>query len=141
VGAVEHLASRAGIQLTYTTTGQSKERARRKRLVEAMQVAVEWYHERLLNDPDARAARDYLRSRGLAGDVARQFKLGWAPDDWDRLSREAGIAADLLRENGLAFTNRRNKLQDAFRARVIFPIFTENGEPVALGGRILPGSS
>jgi DNA primase len=70
-----------------------------------------------------------------------QFKLGWAPDDWDVLARESGIAADLLRENGLAFTNRRNKLQDAFRARVIFPIFTENGEPVALGGRILPGSS
>ena len=140
VGAVEHLANRAGIQLTYTTTGQSKERARRKRLVEAMEVAVEWYHQRLLTDPDARQARDYLRSRGLTGDVARQFKLGWAPDDWDVLSRESGISSDLLRENGLAFTNRRNKLQDAFRARVIFPIFTENGEPVALGGRILPGS-
>ncbi|MFP5487213.1 MAG: DNA primase [Acidimicrobiia bacterium] len=141
VGAVEYLANRAGIQLTYTSTGQSKERARRKKLVEAMSAAVDWYHERLLNDPGARAARDYLRSRGLAGDVARQFKLGWAPDDWDRLSRESGIAADLLRENGLAFTNRRNKLQDAFRARVLFPIFTENGEPVALGGRILPGSA
>jgi DNA primase len=141
VGAVEYLANRAGIQLTYTTTGQSKERARRKKLVEAMEVAVEWYHHRLLTDPDARQARDYLRSRGLSGDVARQFKLGWAPDDWDVLSRESGISSDLLRENGLAFTNRRNKLQDAFRARVIFPIFTENGEPVALGGRILPGSS
>ena len=47
----------------------------------------------------------------------------------------------MLRENGLAFTNRRNRLQDAFRARVLFPIFTENGEAVALGGRILPGSS
>ena len=141
VGAVEHLAGRAGIQLTYTSTGQSKERARRKKLVEAMEVAVEWYHRRLLDDPDARRARDYLRSRGLTGDVARQFKLGWAPDAWDALSRESGISADLLRENGLAFTNRRDKLQDAFRARVIFPIFTENGEPVALGGRILPGSA
>ena len=86
-GAVEHLAAKAGIQLNYTTTGQSKERARRKQLVEAMDAAVEWYHQRLLNDPDARAARDYLRRRGLAGDVAREFKLGWAPDDWDALSR------------------------------------------------------
>lgn len=141
VGAVEHLASRAGIQLTYTTTGHSRERARRKQLVDAMEAAVEWYHQRLLNDPAARPAREYLRSRGLSGDVARQFRLGWAPDDWDALARGAGIPADLLRENGLAFTNRRNKLQDAFRARIIFPIFTENGEPVALGGRILPGSS
>jgi DNA primase len=140
VGAVEQLANRAGIQLTYTSTGQSKERARRKRLIEAMETAVDWYHERLLTSPDARQARDYLRSRGLAGDIARQFKLGWAPDDWDALARESGIAPDLLRENGLAFTNRRNRMQDSFRARVLFPIFTENGEPVAIGGRILPGS-
>ncbi len=141
VGAVEQLANRAGVQLTYTTSGQSKERARRKRLVEAMTQAVEWYHERLLTAPDARAARDYLRSRGLAGDIARQFKLGWAPDDWDALARGSGIDADLLRENGLAFTNRRNRMQDAFRARVLFPIFSENGEALALGGRILPGST
>jgi DNA primase len=141
LGAVEYLANRAGIQLNYTNTGQSKERARRKRLVEAMNEAVEWYHQRLLNGPDARAARDYLRDRGLAGDIARQFKLGWAPDDWDALSRESGIDATLLRENGLAFRNKRDRNQDAFRARVLFPIFSENGEAVAIGGRILPGSS
>ncbi|HEY5860622.1 MAG TPA: DNA primase [Actinomycetota bacterium] len=140
VGAIEQLASRAGIQLTYTSTGQSKERARRKRLVEAMTAAVDWYHARLLTSPDARDARDYLRSRGLSGDIARQFKLGWAPDDWDALARESGIDPGLLRDNGLAFTNRRNRMQDAFRARVLFPIFGENGEALALGGRILPGS-
>ena len=141
VGAVEYLANRAGIQLTYTNTGQSRERARRKRLVEAMAEAVEWYHTRLLKSPDARAARDYLRSRGLAGDVARQFKLGWAPDEWDALARESGIDGDLLRDNGLAFKNKANRMQDAFRARVLFPIFSENGDAVAIGGRILPGGS
>jgi DNA primase len=141
VGSVEYLANRAGIQLTETSPGQSRQRARRKRLVEAMNQAVEWYHQRLLTAPDARAARDYLRSRGLAGDVARQFKLGWAPDEWDALSRESGIEAALLHDNGLAFRNRRNNLQDAFRGRVLFPIFTENGDAVALGGRILPGST
>ncbi len=141
VGAVEQLAGRAGIQLTYTSTGQSRERARRKRLVEAMEAAVEWYHRRLIEDPAARVARDYLRSRGITGDVARRFRLGWAPDDWDALATGSGIDPSLLRENGLAFTNRRNRLQDAFRARILFPIFTENGEAVALGGRILPGSS
>jgi DNA primase len=141
VGAVEYLANRAGIQLTEASPGRSKERARRKRLIEAMAQAVEWYHERLLNDAEARPARDYLRSRGLAGDVARQFKLGWAPDDWDQLARSSGIAADLLRDNGLAFTNRRNRMQDAFRARVLFPIFNESGDAVAIGGRVLPGST
>ncbi|MFM8945146.1 MAG: CHC2 zinc finger domain-containing protein, partial [Actinomycetota bacterium] len=95
--AVEKLASRSGITLHYTTGGEGKDRQRRKKLVEALDAAVEWYHQRLLTSPDARAARDYLRQRGLSGDVARQFRLGWAPDDWDLLSahlRKEGFAAD-----------------------------------------------
>lgn len=144
VAAVEKLASRANIALTYTSGGEGKERNRRKELVAAMETAVEWYHQRLLSAPDARAARDYLRERGLAGDVARQFRLGYAPDDWDVLSRHMvaeGYSAEVLRDVGLAFTNRANRLQDSFRARVMFPIFTDIGEPVAFGGRILPGST
>jgi DNA primase len=141
VTAVEQLAAKAGIQLRYTTGGESRERQHRKQLIEAMRRAVDWYHERLLTSPDAREARDYLRRRGLAGDVARSFKLGWAPDDWDALSRGLGVGGDVLRETGLAFTNKANRLQDSFRARVMFPIYTESGDPVAFGGRILPGSA
>src|SRR4051794_7654632 len=140
VTAVEQLASKAGIQLRYTNADQGKDRSRRKSLVDAMAKAVDWYHERLLSAPDAREARDYLRRRGLAGDVARQFKLGWAPDDWDALCRDLRLPADVLRDTGLAFTNKGGRLQDSFRGRVMFPIFTENGEPVAFGGRIMPGS-
>ncbi|MCU1361658.1 MAG: dnaG, partial [Ilumatobacteraceae bacterium] len=140
VTAVEQLAAKAGLQLNYTSGGESRERQRRKQLVEAVRSAVDWYHERLLTSPDAREARDYLRRRGLAGDVARNFKLGWAPDDWDVMSQQLGVGGDLLRDTGLAFTNKANRLQDAFRGRVMFPIYTENGDPVAFGGRILPGS-
>ena len=144
VASVEKLASRSGITLHYTSGGEGKDRQRRKQLVAALEAAVEWYHQRLLTAPDARAARDYLRSRGLAGDTARQFRLGWAPDDWDQLSshlRKEGVAADVLNDTGLAFANRTGRLQDAFRARVMFPIFTDTGEAVAFGGRILPGST
>ena len=91
VGAVEWLAARAGITLHYTSGGEGRDRQRRKQLVEAMAVAVEWYHQRLLTGADARPARDYLRSRGIDGDVARQFRLGWAPDDWDALVRGSGL--------------------------------------------------
>ncbi|MFZ2442364.1 MAG: DNA primase [Ilumatobacteraceae bacterium] len=142
VTAVESLASKAGIQLTYTT-GESGDRTRQKRrqLVDAMAKAVEWYHDRLLNGPDARAARDYLRKRGLAGDTARTFKIGWAPDEWDALCRDLGVPAEVLRETGLGFTNKAGRMQDSFRGRVLFPILTENGDPVAFGGRILPGST
>lgn len=141
VGAIEHIAGKAGYQLTYTTGGQSKDRQRSKQLTEIMSQAVEWYHNRLLTAPDARVAREYLRDRGLSGDVAREFKLGWAPDDWDALSRDLGVSIDLLRETGLGFVNKRGKAQDSFRARVMFPIFRDSGEPVAFGGRILPGST
>ena len=141
VNAVEQLAAKAGIQLQYTSGGESKDRQRRKKLIEAMGKAVEWYHQRLLTSDDARAARDYLRKRGLAGDIARQFKLGWAPDDWDALSRGVGLPGDALRDTGLAFTNKSGRLQDSFRGRVMFPILSENGDPVAFGGRILPGSN
>ncbi|HVE20321.1 MAG TPA: DNA primase [Ilumatobacteraceae bacterium] len=141
VTAVEQLSAKVGIQLRYTSGGESKDRQRRKQLIEAMGKAVEWYHQRLLNGDDARAARDYLRSRGLAGDIARQFKLGWAPDDWDAFSRDVGLPAEALRDTGLAFTNKSGRLQDSFRGRVMFPIVSENGDPVAFGGRILPGST
>ena len=142
VTAVESLASKAGIQLTYTT-GEAGDRTRQKRkqLVDAMGKAVDWYHDRLLNSPDARVARDYLRKRGLAGETARNFKIGWAPDEWDALSRGLGVPADVLRDTGLGFTNKAGRMQDSFRGRVLFPILTENGEPVAFGGRILPGST
>ena len=140
VEAIEHIAGKAIYQLTYTSGGQSKDRKRSKQLTEIMAQAVEWYHNRLLTAPDARVARDYLRERGLSGDVAREFKIGWAPDDWDALSRDIGVSIDLLRETGLGFINKRGKAQDSFRARVMFPIFRDSGEPVAFGGRILPGS-
>jgi len=142
VTAVESLASKAGIQLSYTT-GEAGDRTRQKRkqLVDAMGRAVDWYHDRLLNSPDARAARDYLRKRGLAGETARTFKIGWAPDEWDALSRNLGVPAEVLRDTGLGFTNKAGRMQDSFRGRVLFPILTENGDPVAFGGRILPGST
>ncbi len=139
VGAVEWLAARSGITLRYTTAGEGRERQRRKRLVEAMAAAVEWYHDRLLSSADAATARSYLRSRGYDGEMVRQYNLGWAPDEWDALSRALKLPDDVLRDSGLGFLNRRNRQQDAFRGRVLFPIFDVQGDPVAFGGRVLPG--
>ena len=141
IGSVEFLAAKAGIQLNYTSTGQSKDRARCKRLIEGMETAVEWYHQRLLTARDARPARDYLRSRGIDGEIARQFRIGWAPDEWDALASQAGVEEKVLDDVGLAFRNRRNRMQDALRGRVVFPIMNDGGDPVAVGGRILPGSA
>ncbi len=141
VEAIEKLAAKAGIQLRYTSGGEGRERQRRKGLVEAMGKAIGWYHQRLLTAPDAGPARAYLRQRGIDGDLAKRFNLGWAPAGWDELVKGAGVTAADLRDNGLAHLSSRQTLIDAFRARLLFPIFNESGEPVALGGRILPGST
>ncbi|MHB8670263.1 MAG: DNA primase [Acidimicrobiales bacterium] len=139
-GAVERLAGRAGIQLRYDDAATSRDHQRRALLVEAMGRAVEWYHQRLLSAPDAGRARDYLRSRGYDGETVRAYRLGWAPDGWDALARALDLPDDVLRDTGLGFVNRRNRQQDAFRARVMFPILDARGDAVAFGGRVLPGA-
>ncbi len=137
VDAVRLLADRAGVVL-HEDAEVGKDRKHRTGLLDAMERAVAWYHERLLRSPDAGPARDYLRSRGYDGDVVRRFRLGWAPDEWDALSRELRLSARILEESGLGFINRRGRAQDSFRARVLFPICDPSGRPVALGGRVLP---
>jgi DNA primase len=138
--AVERLATRVGIQLRYDQAAVSHERQRRTKLIEAMERAVEWYHQRLLTGADAAPARSYLRSRGYDGDVVRAYRVGWAPDDWDALAQALSVPVDVLRDTGLGFVNRRDRAQDAFRGRIMFPIFDAKGEPVAFGGRQLPGA-
>src|SRR5712692_3095262 len=140
VEAVERLAQRAGITLRYDDRRTGQDRSRKTRLAEAVGAAIDFYHRRLIEAPDGGAARKYLRSRGFDGDAARRFQLGWAPDDWDTLSRhlhQRGFAREDIDGAGLAFVNRTNRLQDQFRARLMFPIYDARGEPAGFGGRTL----
>ena len=139
-GAVETLAGRAGIQLHYDSRDESASRSRQKRLLEAVAKARDFYHQRLLDGRDAGPARNYLRSRGYDGDLVRRWKLGWAPDGWDRLARHLGLSDEDLRDSGLGFVNRGERQQDFFRARVLFPIADERGDVVGFGGRVMPGA-
>jgi DNA primase len=140
VGAVEKLAAKANIQLRYDDAKTGPDRAKRDALYAAMEKAVAWYHDQLLTNPGARRAREYLRERGYNSEIAKQFSIGWAPDDWDQLARELKLSDKELTDTGLGFVNRRGKQQDAFRARIMFPIYDTAGKPVAFGGRVLPGS-
>ena len=106
--------------------------------LDALEKAVAWYHDRLLTAADAGPARDYLRSRGYDGAVVRQFRLGWAPDEWDALTKALRLPQKVITDSGLGFVNRRDRAQDFFRNRVLFPICDPSGRPVAIGGRILP---
>jgi len=140
VDAVRRLADKAGITI-HEDANAGRDSMRRKVFTDAMERATGWYHDRLLTGADAGPARDYLRSRGYDGEVVRRFRLGWAPDDWDALCRGLHLDEDLAVGSGLGFVNRAGRLQDAFRARILFPICDPSGHPVALGGRVLPGSS
>jgi DNA primase len=140
VGAVERLAARANITLRYDDASFSEERKRKQRLHEAVQAAIDFYHQRLLEADDAGNARRYLRSRGFDGDAARQFKVGYSPDKYDALSvhlQKKKFARQDIDDAGLAFVNRTNKLQDSFRGRLMFPIWDTRGDPVGFGGRTL----
>jgi DNA primase len=140
--AVERLAAKANITLRYDDAAVTKDRQRRDRLVEAMTEAVAFYHRLLLEDASGGLARRYLRSRGVDGDVARGFSIGWSPDRYDALSihlQQQRFARQDILDAGLAFVNRVNKLQDFFRSRVMFPIFDVRGDAVAFGGRALEG--
>jgi DNA primase len=137
VDAVRFLADRAGVTL-HEDQEMGRDHQRRSELLDAMERAVAWYHERLLKSPDAGPARDYLRSRGYDGEVVRRFRLGWAPDDWDALAKSLKLSTKVLSDSGLGFINRRGRAQDFFRSRILFPICDPSGRPIALGGRILP---
>jgi DNA primase len=140
-GAVEFLARRAGVTLKVDPEA-AKRRNRRERLVEATELAVAFYSERLKSAPDAGAARSYLRSRGYDGEVVDKFGLGYSPDEWDQLVthlRDSGVREDVMITAGLAQKSRTNSLIDRFRGRVMFPVFDLRGDPVGFGARILEG--
>lgn len=137
--AIEWLAGQCGVTVRYTERGQGEQRQRKAHLTEALEKAVAWYHDRLLHGRDAGAARAYLRQRGFDGEGVRRYRLGWAPDDWDLLSRHLDLPDKVLVDTGLGFVNRARRQQDFFRGRVLFPIFDAQDRPIGFGGRILPG--
>jgi DNA primase len=139
-GAVEWLANRAGVTLRYTDKDEGEGRKRQARLFEITERAAEWYHQRLRTSPDAKEARAYLRSRGFDADEVAHFRIGWAPDSWDAMARALRINKVDLEATGLGFQNKAGRLQDFFRARILFPIMDERGRVIGFGGRKLPGA-
>ena len=143
VEAVERLAARAGITLRYDDKAIAKDRSRRGRLVEAVDRG-----HRLLPPPAARLDRRRQGAqlpRGRAGSTATRpasSSSGGRPTRGIALSvhlQQQKFARDDIVGAGLAFVNKVNKLQDQFRARLLFPIYDSRGEAVGFGGRALDG--
>jgi len=139
--SVEFLARRAGITLT-PEKGAARRKDRREELVDATAEAVAFYTEVLKRSPEAGGARAYVRSRGYDGGVVDRFRLGYAPEAWDRLVRhlrDRKIRDEVMVAAGLASRTRRGGLVDRFRGRLMFPIFDLRGDPVGFGARLLEG--
>ncbi len=143
VAAVRKLADKAGIKIPEAEMSQADyERADlRRRLLSLHADAAEFFHQQLMRGKSADAARDYMKKRGLTAEVAKSWKIGFAPDSWDGLlapMRERGYSEEELVASGLFSTgDDGSKMYDRFRGRVMFPICNDTGEVIAFSGRVL----
>jgi len=135
--AVESLAATVGMEVPRE---QSKSPARDLTpLFDAMRAAEGFYKAQLKASPEA---IDYLKGRGLTGQIAAEFKLGFAPDAWNGL-RDAlvggahPVPSKALLEAGLIGRNESGREYDRFRGRVMFPVRDGRGRIIAFGGRLL----
>lgn len=137
--ALEILAKRAGV--TLKPRGKSERGPAKAPLFEIMELAVKYYHLSLSKNKDALS---YLRQeRGLSAQAIKDFQLGYAPQSWDALTtflRTKKFGYEQMGQAGVAAQKQgRSSAYDLFRARILFPIFDNQGRPVGFSGRVLPG--
>ena len=135
IDAVEELANSVGLQVPQVTDQLRVDRARKAPLTEIMAQAARFYREQLKTSAKA---IDYLKGRGLTGEIAARFGLGYAPDDWQGLQRTFPDYDDAsLVECGLVIENDQGRRYDRFRDRIRFPILDQRGNVIAFGGRVI----
>lgn len=136
VEAIEELARSVGLEVPHerSAAGESFQKVAPD-LYEVMQTATRYYREQLKQSP---RAIDYLKRRGLSGEIAAKFGIGYAPDGWQNLAAAfPDYQSDTLSETGLVISGDDNKRYDRFRDRIMFPIFNVRGQVIGFGGRVL----
>ena len=135
--AVSELAAQAGLKVPEEAIAGAPKAETSAQLLTALNEAARFYRNQLREHP---AAIDYLKRRGLTGEIAADFGLGFAPDGWDHLVRALGGTAaqqEVLVQAGLAARRDGGGVYDRFRGRVMFPIHDYRGRIVGFGGRII----
>jgi DNA primase len=136
VDAIEELARSVGLDVPHErpAAGEAHQKAAPD-LYEVMQTATRYYREQLKLSP---RAIDYLKQRGLNGEIAAKFGIGYAPDAWQNLAAAfSNYADETLNETGLVVSNDEGKRYDRFRDRIMFPIINVRGQVIGFGGRVL----
>ncbi len=142
--AVEELARRYGVKLPSKewSQAQKKEMAKREMLFQINQIASDYFHELLLSRKEGEEARRYLSQREIKRETIEEYRLGCAMDRWDGLVqhlREKKVPLEFAWELGLIFPKKKEGWYDAFRGRIIFPIFDLHGRVLGFGARVIRG--
>ena len=138
VEAIGSLAAQLGMTVPQETVARHEKTEASKSvpdLLEVMQRASQFYRQALKTAPQAIA---YLKKRGVTGEVAARFGVGYAPDGWQNvISALADVRAETLAQAGLVSEGDAGKRYDRFRDRIMFPILNQKGNVIAFGGRVL----
>ncbi len=141
VEAINELAKMVGLQVPQVqSTPAAREQAQANQKVsaslqEVLQLAANYYKAELKKSP---RAIDYLKARGLSGQVAAKFQIGYAPAGWQNLqSVFSNYENEALNIAGLVVTNEQGKRYDRFRDRIMFPIHDQKGQVIGFGGRVI----
>ena len=131
----------AGLEVPHEAVADSTAAAASRPLYELLEKAADYYRQQLRDHPESQRAVDYLKQRGLTGDVAARFGIGFAPPGWDNLAGAFGkdrAGRQALLETGLAIErNDGSGIYDRFRDRIQFPIHDRRGRTIGFGGRVL----
>ena len=139
VEAVRELAGRAGLQVPDDQEFSPQQQGRTRSLLEAMARAAQFYKEQLKRSP---RAIDYCKQRGLTGEIAARYGIGYAPDGWNNLKAVfPDYDGDVLKDAGLIIDNDSGRRYDRFRDRLMIPIINAKGDIIAFGGRIIDAQS
>ena len=139
VEAIEKLANRINYQLTYEGGKSNYQPGLKSRLIAANTAAQHFYQEQLNTNPSAQVGREFLIKRGFDRAACESFGVGYAPDDWDQLTkflRNQGFTNEELDLAGLSKEGQKGMI-DRFRNRLIWPIRNISGEVVGFGARKL----
>ncbi len=144
--AVESLASDCGLTVPREESREQAEQQSENQLIlDALAKADAYYQLQLRKHSQRQKAVDYLKNRGLTGQVAKQFGIGFAPPGWDGLISHMNgfsISPELMMKAGLIIerdkdSDKNGGHYDRFRDRIIFPIRDNRGRTIAFGGRVL----
>jgi len=142
VDAVEELAGRLSLEVPREKgkSGTDHKPAPQPELYEILEETAAFYSKQLRSHPQAEKAVSYLKDRGLSGEIARDFGIGYAPPGWDNLSKSLATSAqrkDQLLRAGMLSSKDNGRQYDRFRDRIMFPIRDRRGRVIAFGGRTL----